>query len=240
MATIRLSSNITDQDLIEFDLFTIKDSDMINNKILLKNLEASDDLLNFVIRQKRWRGYSYFSDGIRLIGYGLQNGSDSNGLTETEAYSYFIADFKEKERKFKKIFPLDYVSQASYDALLSLYYHTGSITTTGSPVRQFNIASYINDEKWNYLATALVLSNNERSIRQGEAKIMMLADYGVRKERDVIKQQGIHEIRTLYPTRLDDEISIRQAEYSYYKETNRFLPLMSQSRKRQVVNLSKQ
>lgn len=236
MATFNLPNKITDKDLVEFDLFTVKDTNTVNDKKLLKNLEASSNLINTILREKKWRGYSYIENGIRKIGYGLTIGSESDGLSEIQSYSYFIEDFKQKERNFKKILPLDYISQSCYDALLSLYYYTGTIKTIGSKSRLFDINEYIVDEKWQYIASILLITNNNRTVRQLEASIMMLADYGSQKDRTVIRSQGIQEIRTLYPNRFDDNLSLKQAEYIYYKETKRFLPLMTQSRKRQIVN----
>jgi len=236
MATYNLPNTIRDKDLIEFDLFTVKDSSLVNDKKILQNLEASSSLINTILREKKWRGYSYIENGVRKIGYGLTAGSESDGLSEIQSYGYFIEDFKQKERNFKKLLPLNYISQSCYDALLSLYYYTGTIKTIGSESRRFDINDYVINEKWQYIASILVLTNDNRTIRQLEASIMMLADYGSQKDRTTIRSQGIQEIRTLYPNRFDDTLSLKQAEYIYYKETKRFLPLMTQSRKRQIVN----
>lgn len=239
MANIKLNNVLSPKDLVEFDLYTVKDSTMVDTKIDIKNLEASEDLINFILRSQTWRGYSYIHNGKRLIGYGLDKGLTSKGLLETEAFSYFIENLKAKERLFKKALPLSFISQTNYDALLSLFYHTGTIETIGTPSRKFKINQYILDEEWQYIASALILTNDDRIIRQSEAKIMMLADYGTNKSRAIIRSQGIQNIRTAYPNGFIDTNALQQAEYVYFKETNRFLPLMTQSRKRQVVSDSK-
>jgi len=236
--TYTLSNTISENDLIEFDLFTNLDSTMTDTKKPLTDLEASSNIISFIIKQKSWSPFTYTVNSLPVIGYGFSNGSDSIGLTEAEAYSFFIEDLKNKERSFKKILPLTLISQTNYDALFSLFYFTGDISKTGTPDRQFKISSYIVSEQWQWIATALVLSGNQRIVRQGEAKIMMLADYGSNKSRALLKAQGLQNIRTLYPNGFETTKSLNQAEYVYYKETKRFLPKMTQSRKRQIVNLS--
>ena len=236
--TYKLSNTLSENDLIEFDLFTNLNSTMTDTKIPLTDLEASSKIISFIIKQKSWSPFAYTVNSLPVIGYGFSNGNDSNGLTESEAYSYFIEDLKNKERSFKKILPASLISQTNYDALFSLFYFTGDISKTGTPDRQFKINSYIVNEQWQWVATALVLSGNQRIVRQGEAKIMMLADYGSIKSRALLKAQGLQNIRTLYPNGFETTKSLNQAEYVYYKETKRFLPKMTQSRKRQIVNLS--
>ena len=236
--TYKLSNTLSENDLIEFDLFTNLNSTMTDTKIPLTNLEASDTVISFIIKQKSWSPFTYTVNKLSVIGYGFATGINSDGLTEAEAYSYFIEDLKNKERSFKKILPSPLISQTNYDALFSLFYFTGDISKTGTPDRQFKISSYIVNEEWQWVATALVLSGNQRTVRQGEAKIMMLADYGSIKSRALLKAQGLQNIRTLYPNGFETTKSLNQAEYVYYKETKRFLPKMTQSRKRQIVNLS--
>jgi len=238
MATFVLPNTLTENDLVEFDLFTNKDSTLTDTKLVLTDLEASASIISYILKQKSWQAYTTYVGTTPVIGYGLSSGSDSNGLTEAEAYSYFIQDLKVKERAFKKLLPLANISQTNYDALLSLYYFTGDISSTGTPARKFKINNYIVNDQWQWVATALVLSGNQRNIRQGEAKIMMLADYGSSKSRETIKAQGLQDIRTVYPDGFDSVKSLNQAEYVYYLETNRFLPKMTQSRKRQIVNLA--
>jgi hypothetical protein len=236
--TYTLSNTISENDLVEFDLFTNLNSEMTDTKIPLTDLEASTGVISFILKQKSWSPFVYTVNSLPVIGYGFSNGNDSNGLTESEAYSFFIEDLKNKERAFKKIVPLSLISQTNYDALFSLFYFTSDISKTGTPDRQFKINNYIVNEQWQWVATALVLSGNQRIVRQGEAKIMMLADYGSVKSRSLLKAQGLQNIRTLYPNGFETTKSLNQAEYVYYKETNRFLPKMTQSRKRQIVNLA--
>ena len=116
--------------------------------------------------------------------------------------------------------------------MLSLYYLTGDWTTVGSETRKFNLYDYVKNRQWNYVATAMVNSGPNRTMRQLEAKVIMLADYGIRKDRSLIRRQGIQDIASKYPSRLLDDKSRAQAEYVYYELTNRFLPHMAESRQR--------
>lgn len=233
-----LDNKITEQDLVEFNLYPIKDQTAVTQLVDIKNLEASEQLINFVIRTLGWRGYSYQVNNITLIGYGTRQNTDSKGLTEQQAYSDWINDFKSKEKKFKSLFPLDKLTQSQYDGLVSMFYFTGSFLTVGSQQRLFDLTDYIKKQKWEYIATAMIESGADRLIRQQEAKIIMLADYGKPKDRSLIKEQGIQDIRKMYPDRLSNTKSKQQAEYVYYAETGKFLPSLTMSRMREIVKLN--
>ena len=236
---IKLSSILTDNDLIEFDLYTKKSTTMVDDPKLLKNLEASSSLINFIIREQEWRGYQY-GTGL-LIGYGTTELVNDIGITEAEAFSFWIDRFKSTERKFKSLLGnISELTQTQYDAMLSLYYHTGDIFSVGTGIRKFQLKQYIESKQWQYYASALVLSGFQRNIRQGEATIMMLGDYGRTKDRSIIKAEGIQKIRQLYPNRFINDTAREQAEYVYYAETKRFLPKMSQTRMRKIIALYKE
>jgi hypothetical protein len=228
MPSFNLQSTVDSKNLIDFGLFTVLDSTATTTQIPLAQLEASDELINLKIRTAKWLGYSKNS----VIGYKRTIGLTSDGLTEAEAYTIWIEEFKDKERAFKKQFPLTTLSQSQYDALLGLYADTGSFTTVGNKTRQFQLLDFISDKKWDYVATALTLSGADRLSRQAEAKILILADYGTYKNRSHIKEEGIQILVKDYTIgQLTDE-QRKQAEYVYYAETKRFLPNMIESRKR--------
>lgn len=233
MPTLTLSNKITEKDLIDFELFPVLDPAAAGDLIILKDLEASDKLINFMLRNIKWHGHVYLdSDNQQKIGYNLTKGISSDGLTEQQAYNYWIEDFKDVERRFKKLMVLDRMSQSQYDGLLSLYYFTGDYTAVGTEIRKFKIFDFIKERKWDYVATAMMNSGANRPLRQMEAKILMLADYGVPKDRILIKEQSLQEIVKRYPARLLNDKARAQAEYVYYAETGRFLPKTSESRKR--------
>lgn len=237
----KLSNTLTENDLIEFDLFTKMNKTVTDTLVELKNLEASQELINFILRKNEWRGYQYA--GGTLIGYGTTEQLNGIGITEAKAYNFWIDKFKATERRFKAKITSDgnvHFTQGQYDAMLSLFYHTGEVFNVGSAERRFNVKSYFDNKQWEYYATALILSGYQRNIRQGEAKIMMLGDYGRKKDRTIIKAEGIQRIRQLYPNRFETETAKEQAEYVYYAELQRFLPKMSQTRMRRIVALYKE
>ena len=233
MAKLTLSNEITPSDLLPFDLFTVTDRTVATALVPIKNLEASTSMINLLLRNIGWKGHSFKDvDQVTKIGYNLAIDITGNGLTEEDAYKLWIKQFKDTERRFKEVFVLDTVSQSQYDGMLSLYYLTGDWTTVGSEVRTFKLYDYVKNRQWNYVATAMSNSGINRNMRQLEAKVIMLADYGVMKDRSLIRRQGLQEIAANYPTRMLDDTSRAQAEYVYYAMTKRFLPYMSESRQR--------
>ena len=184
-----------------------------------------------------WNGYKKTVDGISRIGYKSIAPEDleGNGLTEDSAYTIWTEVFKDKERRFKKQLPINTLSQSQYDGLLSLYWFTDDITSVGSEDRKFRIYELIEEKKWDYVSTALILGGLKRTQRQAESKIIMLADYGQYKDRSLIKEQGIQQLLKEYSTFQLTDKQKAQAEYVYYAETRRFLPNLSESRKRALV-----
>ena len=237
MPSFSFGNIVNEKTLIDFSLFSVIDNDIASNEIILKNLEASENLMNYIIRTIGWSGFKKEIDGTEYIGYKNNESEnlESNGLTESEAFTLWIEQFKDKERRFKKILPLDSLSQSQYDGLLSLYWFTDKITAVGNEERKFKILDFIKEKKWNYVATAMILGGQKRVQRQAESKIMMLADYGQFKDRSLIKEQGLQQLIKEYSTFQLGDKQKAQAEYVYYAETSRFLPNLSESRKRLLV-----
>lgn len=231
--TFNLPNVITEKEVIDYyGLFSVLDRSMVNDNIDIKNLEASEKLLNFVIRNTGWSGYKKNIDNQIKIGYNTSVGVNGKGQTEKESYNIWIEQFKDCERRFKKLFPLKSLSQSQYDGMLSLYWFTGNFNSVGTDERNFYLLDFIKQGKWDYVATSMVHSGNNRLVRQNEAKIIMLADYGVSKDRTTIKEHSIQQLVKEYPNRMIDDVAREQAEYVYFVETKRFLPGMAESRKR--------
>lgn len=237
MPSFNFGNIVNEKTLIDFSLFSVIDSDRTDNEIILKNLEASDEVMNHIIRSMGWNGYKKTIDGETFIGYKNRTPSDveSDGITEAVAYNQWIERFKDDERRFKKTLPVNSLSQSQYDGLLSLHWFTGSITEVGNEDRQFRIYDLIKEKKWDYVATAMILGGQKRTQRQAESKIIMLADYGQYKHRSLIKEQGIQQLVKEYSTFQLSDKQKAQAEYVYYAETSRFLPNLPESRKRLLV-----
>lgn len=233
MPNFSLQTTVDNKNLIDYGLFTVIDSTAVNTLINLSEHEASDKLINLKLRHTKWLGYSKNS----VIGYNGTTGLTGTGLTEANAYTNWIEEFKDKERRFKKLFPLNTLSQSQYDAMLSLYVDTGSFIHVGTDNRKFKLLDFISDKKWDHVATALTLSGLDRITRQSEAKILILGDYGTYKDRSLIKENGIQTLVKEYSTGQLNDDQKKQAEYVYYAETKRFLPNMIESRKRLLAKL---
>ena len=237
MPTFNFPNFISEKNLIDFSLFSIINDTTVNTEIPVKNLEASDNVMNYIVRTMGWCGYKKTINGIETIGYRNTTTADveSDGLTEDQAYIIWTGYFKAQERQLKKRLPIDSMSQSQYDGLLSLFWFTKSIDQVGTTERQFRILDFIREKKWDYLCSALILGGENRTIRQAESRIIMLADYGQYKDRSLIKEQGIQQLVKEYSTYQLTDKQKAQAEYVYYAETSRFLPNLLESRKRVLV-----
>ena len=225
MSTI-LPNTITPSNLIDYSRWTIDDTAVVETEQELRVLEASSDIINFALRRFEWRCYKTALDNHTQIGYNTINDKINGvGLLESEAYSEWLEDFKTTERKFKRLISIKTLSQSQYDALLCLYYFTDDFTKVGTTARTFDLTKWIIDKKCNRLLT------------QPLATIMMLGDYGSRTERALLRERGLQILRKEYPA-LTDKVARQQAEYIYYAETKRFLPNLTQARKRQIVTIA--
>ena len=228
---------ITPETVIDYTRWTISVTATVVTEQEVRVLEASSDIMNYVLRQFKWTPYRYTLDNIVKIGYNSSNHINGNGLLEADAYSDWLIEFKTVERKFKRLLPITHMSQSQYDALLCLYYFTGDFTKVGTPARTFELSQLIINKKWDYIATTFIESGFNRPLTQPLSKIMMLGDYGSRTERALLKERGLQLLRKEYGT-MTDKLMRQQAEYVYYAETRRFLPNLSQTRKRQIVTLT--
>ena len=230
-------TTVTSEMLKDFSIYPITDETAVTELKEFRTLEASPLLLNFALRQYKWTPYQYAdAEGVKRIGYNTTKGNDGVGLTETQSYSYWLEDFKNKERRFKSLFPLDSMTQSQYDAMVSLHYFTGRFEYVGTDICIYDLRDYIRERKWDHIGTVFIYNGADRMRTQAEAKIMMLGNYGRYTDRSLLKERGLQLIRGNYPNRIKDALARQQAEYIYYVETRRFLPGLTQARKRQIVD----
>lgn len=229
---------ITDEMVIDFDSLPRKSfySDVL---IPINELEVSEQLLNFALQQTPYYPFKLRNPKTKVENIGYGSTSDLNnqfGILETQAYSDWIVNFKDQEREFKKFFTTnDQLTQNQYDALVSLYVFSGRWDSVGSEIVSFNIKPWIQDQDWNRVGTALILNGTQRKRTQSEAKIMLLGDYGRQIPRSVLKKKGVQLIKGFY-NRTKDAVVKQQCEIIYYISTSRFLPGLTQPRKRQIVD----
>lgn len=234
-------NKVSKEMLIDFEVFPKVEANINSVMIPLSDLEASDLLINFALRQTPYVPFKHKNKKTKKmqIGYGLTKQIDNPvALEESDAYAFWIENFKDKERAFKKFFPLDTLTQTQYDAMVSLHFFTGAWDKVGTEIAKFDLRTHIMNREWDYVATALVNNGQDRLRTQSEAKIMMLGNYGRHTPRTMLKSKGVQLIRGEYP-RQKDAISKQQCEYIYYVEQRRFLPGITQSRMRQIVDLFK-
>ena len=103
MPTFNFGNVVNDKTLIDFSLFSIIDTSTARDEVFVKDLEASDNVMNYIIRTMGWSGYQKTVDGITKIGYKSTTVDDieGNGVTEDSAYTAWIELFKDRERRFK-------------------------------------------------------------------------------------------------------------------------------------------
>ena len=65
MPVIVLPNTITDDMLVDYTIFNVANSDYVNNLHPIKNLEASEELINFVLRTEDYVPYAHLDvDGV--------------------------------------------------------------------------------------------------------------------------------------------------------------------------------
>jgi hypothetical protein len=231
---ITIEPEITENNLVEFNLTDAVNSDLVNSTIPLTDLEASSDIMLLVLGQTP---YTAFVKGS-VIGYGdTTNITEPLGVTEEQAYNTWLAEFKRKEKKFKSDINLniDSLSQTVYDSLLASYVMDGYIGKIESAYRTFEFTEDIRNNDWQRVATAFSLTDHRPEFNKRLATVMMLADYGDNLTRDQHKINATLDIRKSFPDLFQSDIARAQAEVVYFLNTNRFLPKLSQTRMRDIV-----
>jgi|TARA_B100001248_G_scaffold182455_1_gene138918 hypothetical protein len=231
---ITIEPEITENNLVEFNLTDAVNSDLVNSTIPLTDLEASSDIMLLVLGQTP---YTAFVKGS-VIGYGdTTNITEPLGVTEEQAYNTWLAEFKRKEKKFKSDINLniDSLSQTVYDSLLASYVMDGHIGKIESAYRTFEFTEDIRNNDWQRVATAFSLTDHRPEFNKRLATVMMLADYGDNLTRDQHKINATLDIRKSFPDLFQSDIARAQAEVVYFLNTNRFLPKLSQTRMRDIV-----
>lgn len=182
----------------ETDISTIyEEKDYTSLTKTLDNMEASEEILNFNLRRSGWLPYKRRENGVNIIGYNSTKNLDGDGFTEVQSWNDWITEWKNKEKQFKKLFPIRELTQSQYDAMLSLYYNTGEFNYIGSEVAKFDIRSYLTNGDWDYISTALVINGADRMRTQAEAKVMMLGFYGKYIPRSKLLQNGLEVLRKI-------------------------------------------
>jgi len=200
-------------------------------------MSCSVELIPLVLSHSRFRMSRYLDNTTYKIGYGYSDPTVNYGITEPEAYTDWIAAFKKKERDLKnQLSFVSAVTQSQFDALLSLYFLTGSWKTVVSSEGTYDIVDAIKKDEWYLVADMIANGKQDHDQRLREARILALADYNIDKDRTWLRIEGIQYARTIYSRGMNDLIAKKQLENAYYRETQAFLPTMSELKKREIAN----
>lgn len=221
----------------QWEIFQPVDRFKTDFGVLTSMIKCSDEIIPIVLSNSKFRMYRYFDDVLKTykIGYGYGNPDQIHGMTEDEAYSAWIVEFKRKESELKKQLPLVSITQSQFDALLSLYFLTGKWRTIESTEGTYDILSAIKNQQWSLVADMIANGKTDRIQRQIEARVLMLGDYSTTKSRQWLRNEGVQYTRTTYISGISDNVAKKQAEISYFRQTmGAYLPNISDIKKREI------
>tara|TARA_B100000965_G_scaffold238990_1_gene200346 strand:+ start:6916 stop:7629 length:714 start_codon:yes stop_codon:yes gene_type:complete len=220
--------------LIEWSEFTIRNTLDTANEEVIENRELSAKAVSRLLMKYTFKMYT--EKGV--LGY---NTLDSNeeyvyGISEADAFSDWIIGIKSKEKSLKNILPKEfYITQAQYDALVIFFTLTGQINKVQTVDGIYDVRTEILAKNWEKVASMIINDKRDFNLNQQAGTIMILGDYGYLNSRVWLRNQGIQRLRRKYDY-ITSGYNKRQAEHSYYRETQKFLPNMSEMRQREVVN----
>lgn len=223
----------TDQ-LVKWSEFTIRNTLDTSLTDVIENRELSSKALNMLLQNSR---YNMYTDKGK-IGYLTPDSAESYtyGMTEAEAYSDWVIDLKKKEKSFKNAMPANrLLTQAQYDGLVAFYYVTNQINKVVTVNGTYELREQILAGEWETVASMILRDRRDFNLNRKAGTVIVLGDYGRLLGRSWLRNQGLQRLRRNYLS-IVDGYQKRQAEHSYYRETQKFLPGMSEMRQREVVN----
>lgn len=217
---------------INWSDFVIKDDFAVKFRIDVYQSIVSENMLTLMLGETY---YSMFNNNGH-IGYGVGDLKKEFGYTEQEAFSEWIKQVKKKERVFRDTIPLISMSQSQYDALFSLYYHTGTWRTVQGIEGLYDLEYAVTSENWLLVSDMINAGIIEPDTRRKEARVLQLADYSTERTRAFQRNKGIQLARRVYKAGdISDQAIVRQIEFGYYRQTTAFLPRMTELRKRELL-----
>ncbi len=220
--------------LIEWSEFTIRNTLDTANEEVIENRELSAKAVSRLLQTYTFKMHT--EKGV--LGYITVDNDDKYpyGITEADAFSDWIISVKNKEKSLKNILPKEfYVTQAQYDALVIFFITTGQVNKVQTTTGIYDVKEKILAKDWETVASMIINDKRDFNLNQQAGTIMVLGDYGYLNSRVFLRNQGIQRLRRKYGY-LTSAYNKRQSEHSYYRETQKFLPNMSEMRQREVVN----
>jgi hypothetical protein len=222
---------------IQWDTFTNQDEFATKFRVNTGIAILTEKMSNLMLSYKTWSGVRTFDTitGDYTIGYGIGDPDDFQGYTESEAYADWIGYVRNRQKSLRAQLPIFTITQAAYDALLSLYLDTGTWRTVEADEGTYDLADAVKNSNWLLAADIISRGKVNSELRRKEAAVMQLADYTFSKDRNQQIIQGIHLLRKKYVNGIANEFDKKQAEFVYYRQLKIFLPGMSQLRQRRIV-----
>ena len=223
--------------LIEWSEFTIRNTLDTANEEVIENRELSAKAVSRLLQTYTFKMHT--EKGV--LGYITVDNDDKYpyGISEADAFSDWIISVKNKEKSLKNILPKEfYITQAQYDALVIFFITTGQVNKVQTTTGIYDVKEKILAKDWETVASMIINDKRDFNLNQQAGTIMILGDYGYLNSRVFLRNQGIQRLRRKYSFIING-YNKRQAEHSYYRETQKFLPNMSEMRQREVASLYK-
>ena len=221
--------------LIEWSEFTVRNTLDTTVYEVIENRELSSKAVSKLLMNYT---YNMFTTTKGIIGYSTDDSQNTYtyGISEADAFSDWIIGIKKKEKSFKNVMPTSFsLTQGQYDGLVIFYIVTGQITKIHTIDGIYDLRDNIFAKDWETVASKITYDQRDFKLNRQAGTMIMLGDYGNLQGRSWMRNRGIQHTRRQYGY-IADGYKIRQAEHSYYRETQKFLPNMSEMRQREVVN----
>ena len=198
---------------------------------------TSSEVANIALNFKRYTGYN-------KTAYGIPADTD-RGMTEQESFDVWIVKFNTTQAKFKKLLSslgvnsITQLPQCVYDGLYLYYWFTGSLTESVAIEGVYDFKSAIHDGDWDTVASMIIRNYEFKEQAIECAKIIRLAVYTKTKSRSWLRQMGIFKLRDkneLFKFGTFTTEELQRARFSYYAETQKFLPYTPEGIKRDIIN----
>ena len=230
--------NVANDRRVPWEQYNVQNEHAVNFLSNTGALTVSNEMLNVMLSYHRYRMFRYLENKTFKIGYGYTDPDTESGPTESEAYTHWRKAMFEKQRKLINQLPLISMTQSQFDGLLSLYADTGSWRFIQTQNGKYDLEAAIKANKWTLVADMIANGANNRDRRLAEARVIVLGDYNTSSDRVKLLRESISHTVTFYKRDLLDSVQKRQAELAYYRETDAFLPGLTNSQKKVILRLA--
>lgn len=215
-----------------------------NVPILLEDCQISTNGISFMLGLERYRGHRYWNGTKYVKGYNYEGPAFENGITETNAYRIFLGDVRVAQNAMIKKLAKNPTTllQHEFDALVSFFYSNGSIEFTETDEFQFNLLKPLRENNKDNVASLMITDTRNPRRSSLEATLYVTGSYGPLRSRQWLRNEGIQYIRQNYSNLRDkndniDVVAQKQAQYSYFKEVNKFVVGTTELEQREVKRI---